>query len=352
MKLNFFVENCFSSCFENICLFGFFDLFIGVLFLCLNAYAFIQMTKYYRKLNFENTILLISFAQLILFLIIMILYYQEVIYIFHFLQISVICLINRKFVKLSRGFIKLKYDWINYVIIAFNIIYLISRFVVDILEKNELCDSSLGKYFSFSYYFIELMASILLTVYCCKFLNIIKQKLYKARKESKILQQNDTLQNSINSGNDNKKSLILFNFNNDDENGNEELFYEFKKKQLRLLFLVDIIATVNECAIDLCIILIDSKFIYDLFYYISCLISLFHVFVIFLSFYWIIRRQYNSDKRNNEDNEIFGESDLIDNNFIEKEIKTIETQNIKNEINKSVTDTLKKQKSYLNEDFD
>ena len=238
MKLNFFVENCFSSCFENICLFGFFDLFIGVLFLCLNAYAFIQMTKYYRKLNFENTILLISFAQLILFLIIMILDFQEVIYIFHFLQISVICLINRKFVKLSRGFIKLKYDWINYVIIALNIIYLISRFVVDILEKNELCDSSLGKYFSFSYYFIELMASILLTVYCCKFLNIIKQKLYKARKESKILQQNDTLQNSINSGNDFKKSLILFNFNNDDENGNEELFYEFKKKQLRLLFLV------------------------------------------------------------------------------------------------------------------
>ena len=113
-----------------------------------------------------------------------------------------------------------------------------------------------------------------------------------------------------------------------------------------------IIATITECAIDLCIILIDSKFIHDLFFYISCLISLFHVFVIFLSFYWIIRRQYNSNKRNNEDNEIFGESDLIDNNFIEKEIKTIETQNIKNENNKSVTDTLKKQKSYLNEDFD
>ena len=66
MKIKFAVKECFID-YYNTCLFLFYNFFLGVVSLVLNAYALFKMTKYYRKLNFDNIIVLLSFLDLIFF---------------------------------------------------------------------------------------------------------------------------------------------------------------------------------------------------------------------------------------------------------------------------------------------
>ena len=59
-------------------------------------------------------------------------------------------------------------------IIIINIIYLVSLIVLYAL--------SLDNYISRYYYIIELISSIMLTIYGCKFLNLIKKKFINDKK--------------------------------------------------------------------------------------------------------------------------------------------------------------------------
>lgn len=63
------------------------------------------MTNYYGKMNFENTLLLLSSIQSILLLIEIIISKNILISFFIFIQILSMCLINFKFKKISLGFI-------------------------------------------------------------------------------------------------------------------------------------------------------------------------------------------------------------------------------------------------------
>ena len=58
-----FYSKCFTSNFENFCYFCFLDLLFGLFLLIFNIFAFAQMTKYYGKMNFENTMILLSSIQ-------------------------------------------------------------------------------------------------------------------------------------------------------------------------------------------------------------------------------------------------------------------------------------------------
>ena len=58
-----FLNKCIVSDFEKSCYEGYAILFIGFIIIIFNIIAFIKMTKYYGKMNFENTVLLLSFVQ-------------------------------------------------------------------------------------------------------------------------------------------------------------------------------------------------------------------------------------------------------------------------------------------------
>jgi hypothetical protein len=336
MKINYAVKECFIN-YSNICLFLFYNLFLGVVSLGLNAYALFKMTKYYRKLNFDNIIVLLSFLDLIFFLIDMILIEGILYYIFIFIRIFIICLINLKFVKASKEFLKIKYYWINYLIIAFNFIFLIARITLLELYINNDYDASyydIKIYVNFSSYFIELIALGILIFYCRKYLILIKQKMHNET-ESYNLQQNEEEFDSINPMNGNKKNITLFDFNMDNRIGSNELYFKSKKNQIMLLFLMNIILSIISLIISLIIrIIIASyksgyeKYNYTIkvLGYISDLIEIFQNLSICLSFYWIIRKQYDS---NNENNKVYEEINLINGNIIQQNILYKDQPNIK-----------------------
>ena len=336
MKIKFAVEECFID-YYNICLFLFYNFFLGVVSLGLNAYALFKMTKYYRKLNFDNIIVLLNFLDLILFLMNMILSEGILYYIFIFIRIFIICLINLKFVKASKEFLKIKYYWINYLIIAFNFIFLIARITLLELYINNDYDASYYDiiiYANFPSYFIELIALGILIFYCRKYLILIKQKMHNET-ESYNLQQNEEEFDSINPMNGNKKNITLFDFNMDNRIGSNELYFKAKKNQIMLLFLMNIILSIISLIISLIIRIIIASYKSDyekydytikVLGYISDLIEIFQNLSICLSFYWIIRKQYDS---NNENNKVYEEINLINGNIIQQNILYKDQPNIK-----------------------
>ena len=291
------------------------------------------MTKYYRKLNFDNIIVLLNFLDLILFLMNMILSEGILYYIFIFIRIFIICLINHKFVKASKEFLKIKYYWINYLIIAFNFIFLIARITLLELYINNDYDASYYDiiiYANFPSYFIELIALGILIFYCRKYLILIKQKMHNET-ESYNLQQNEEEFDSINPMNGNKKNITLFDFNMDNRIGSNELYFKSKKNQIMLLFLMNIILSIISLIISIIIASCESD--YEKYYftiyvldYIYDSIDIFHNIAIYLSFYWIIRKQYDS---NNENNKVYEEINLINGNIIQQNILYKDQPNIK-----------------------
>ena len=301
-----FLETCLNSSLPNICYYGFFNLLLGVVFAIFNCYGFIKMTRFFHKIKFENMLLLLSLIQLILFLIAMVLVYSIFFYLFIFIQIGIILLINKKFVNLSKGFLDIKLPWLNSMIIIINIIYLVSLIVLYAL--------SLDNYISRYYYIIELISSIMLTIYGCKFLNLIKKKFINDKK----------LQTNNKTSSENTEIKNLDNFISTSGN---ELFYIIKKKQLTILCLSNIIFTIIEFSIELSFIFIESSEINHILIYVYFSISLLHSIIIFFSFYWIIREQYNKSVNLSDIDSDNDDNNLIDENYIEEEIINIENQN-------------------------
>lgn len=306
---NFF-DKCISSEFDNSCYFGYFVLVFGLFVLLSNLYAFLKMTKYYGKMNFENTILLLSLIQSIILLFQMILSYEFFECLFIFIQILSMTLINYKFEKISIGYINIKYSLLNKVILGINIIYLIIYFTLLIPQyvKNLF-------YLNIFYFILEIFSSFYLKYHCSIFLNLIKQdkKKLKEKKEQKdnLVENNKNLENFI--------GINMIG---------EGLFYLIKKRQLSLIYFSNLLLSIIEFILDIIFNFHEqiSSHLY-LIFYIDFFVYFIHNIIIFISFYWMVRKQYIS---NNEKNIIANEvknENLIDEKFIEEEESHIEEEN-------------------------
>ena len=65
---NFIFQCINKSLVDESCILGSSVLILSLILLVLNIYALIKMTKFYKKMNFENTIILLSIIQTIQFL--------------------------------------------------------------------------------------------------------------------------------------------------------------------------------------------------------------------------------------------------------------------------------------------
>ena len=304
------------SQFPNYCYSSFFVIFFGFLLFILNFFAFIKMTKYYGKMNFENTILLLSSIQSIFLLVEIIISINILISFFIFLQILSMCLINFKFKKISKGFFNLKYNTLTKFIAIINVIYLfifISVFVVDYLIEEI---QNLIFYLSIFYYLLEICSSFLLSYNCCAFLGIIKQ--YKLKEIPKNKEESENY-------------FLKFNMVGDG------LFYLIKKRQISLLYLGNILCTFIEFGFDFVITIFfkDEKVdkndnsLINYFYYSYFFLCLIHNSIVFISFYWLIKGQYNTKKEVDIDYEEDENDDnrLIDDKYIKEEIVNIQHEN-------------------------
>lgn len=271
-------------------------------------------------------------------------------YIFTFLQTVILCMINIKFTKTSKGMVKIKFEGINIIILIINTIYLIGLFILYFLDLLEYTN----RYPYYAYYLVELSASIVLTIYSCKFLNIIKNKLYNNKEKTPSFSESIDIEAQTKTSSKLehiKNSIYLFRYDYQD---NSQLFYSFKKKQLTFLYLSNIICTVVECATEVALLIcIESSLnVIQLITYIHFLVTLFHNIIIFFAFFWIVRNNFNINKQVLDHTNSINEEGLIDDNFIEQEVKKIETQNIGPDGDKNNDDKLNKKTTYLTDDFE
>ena len=307
-----FLSKCFMINCDKSCYLGYISLFIGIIIMILNLFAFIKMTRYYGKMNFENTILFLSFIQSVILVIQMIFSFNNLICFFFFIQILSMCLLNYKFRKISRGFIKLKYEKVTKAIIAINIIYVLLYIIMRILGYSfDLM------YLNIFYYLLEIITSFFLAYHCRVFLSLIKQDKSNENKNT----TSDVRQNTQN--------FLGINLIGDG------LFYLIKKKQLSLLYLGNIICSFIEFIIDICKNLKPDYFYY--FYFTFFFICFIHNSNIFISFYFIVREQYSSKREKYLFNHDINNGNIIDDKFLEEEASHIEGEN-------------KKISFYLNED--
>ena len=301
-----FYEKCFISKFPHVCFEGFSVLLFGFLFSILNLYAFIRMTKYYGKMNFENTVLLFSAIQSIFLIIEMIISENILISVFIFIQISSMCLINYKFKKISKGFVNLKYNYLTIIIAVVNTVYLFVFFAIYIIERLNFIDK-ISFYIITFYYILELLSSFLLSYNCCVFLGLMKNYQIKDKK---------------------KESTNLVG------NG---LFYLIKKRQITLLYMGNILCSFFDFGFNFAMTFIIDKnrkendFYYV--YYSFFLLCFIHNSINYISFYWMIREQY-SKEQDIEISEEYEEDEnaddnILDQKFIEGEIFEIKKENTK-----------------------
>ena len=311
-----FYNKCLTFGIERVCFAGYLLLLFGIILLISNIFAFIKMTKYYGKMNFENTILLLSSIQSLLLIVQMISSENFFISIFLFIQIMDMCLINKKFKKISEGYINIKFVHVTTILLLIDIVYC---FIFNIAYIFEAYLHSINLfYLNIFYYLLEIFTSFFLAYHCRKFLGYIKEDKPKEKKES-----NDKNPDINKKPIEKKKSDKLLVVNN---KIGDELFYSIKKKQLSLLYLSNILCSFLEFIFE--IILNFTKYSPYLINYIYHFIFFIHNSIIFICFYWMIRIQYSS----NIDNKIIGDKEenkekLIDDKYIKEEENCIEEEN-------------------------
>lgn len=349
-----FYDKCFTSHFTNTCYAGYSVLTFGFIIFVLNSLAFMKMTNYYGKMNFENTVLLLSSFQSIMLIIEIVIAKNVLISSFIFIEILSMCLINFKFNKISKGFVKLKYNNLNKIVLTLDIIYLFVFIIIFIIDSLNHTDNILY-YLSFFYYLLEIFSSFLLTYYCCVFLGLIKQ--FDEKKNQNI--SNDCY---------NRKSNLSDNINNnikiEDSNKSSSaksimvgagLFYLVKKRQITLLYLGNILFSFFALGFDTIMTFVitdEEKDAYQYIYYTYFLFCFFHNSINNIAFYWMIREQYKKPEEVDiEDTEEEGKQNkLINTKYIEGEIMNIENENKR--ISKYIDDDKKIKRIETNDSFE
>jgi hypothetical protein len=241
-------------------------------------------------MNFENTIIFLSSIQSVVLIEQMIFVQYDLLNVFLFLQINSLCLINHKFQKISEGYVLMKYKIYNLIIFLINILFFILsiiKFIWDVVQFF---------YFEFAYIILEIFTSFFLTYYCQVYLKLIKKRL-KEDKEQKNMVGN-------------------------------EIFYKIRQKQYSYLYLANILFSLLEFVFD---ILLKIKYnnnedkelslnYIDFFAFFTFFI---HNSTNFMSFYWIIRKQY----RFKIPEKVIKNEELIDEKYIEDEAIHIEEEN-------------------------
>ena len=165
-----FIDQCNISIFDESCIFGTIVLIVSFVLLVLNIFACIKMTIFYKKMNFENTIILLSIFQTLLLQVVLITSYDIFFEAFFLLQIFIISLIIRKFIILAKEpktFIEK-----NKVFILLNILNVLIFFLyplyLKISKEHQL-------FFKLFYRLFHAITTCILTYYCRFFINLINK---------------------------------------------------------------------------------------------------------------------------------------------------------------------------------
>ena len=369
-----FIDKCtYNSISDKSCISGIIILVISFLPLFFNIYAFSKMTAFYKKLNFENGIILISAIEIFILEFALTTSFDFFLQSFFFLQIITISLLIKKFSILIKD-IKSIFKK-NIFFILLNIINLIIfiLYIIFIAKSNE------------NTFIINLVYKIfyLFSVCILSYIGIFLNRLISQHKREYIENYNsmfDPGQLSIDSkeisglgsiisdgsqpnnnivSSSNSKNKDINNLNYDTEKKKKgERFYHIKRKQNKCLYIINLICSIIEFIFTIIRFFILDKdflkhktkivpitFTSEIIYYIYIFICLVNVSVIFFCFYFYIRRQYSRDTK------VFKKrpsKKILDEAFIEEQIKQDEGSDMNGGI---ITDRKKMRKKSSMDQF-
>ena len=287
-----------------------------------NVYAFAKMTIFYKKLNFENSIILIAAIEIFILEFTLTTSFDIFLEFFFFLQIFSISWLIKKFSNLIKD-IKSIFKK-NILFISINIINLVI-FIVYIIcmiraEKNIYILNLIYKIF----YFI----STCLLGYICIFMNrlILKHKLEYLENYNNlfepyllIMDNNDLIDFESLNSDGTKENSNNINSSNKNDNINEnqkeyikkgEVFYHIKKRQNKCLFIINSLCSfleliftiiryfsINEDFLEDIYKIVPLTLLSEILFYFFILICFINVSAIFFSFYYYIRRQYSRNPK-------------------------------------------------------
>jgi len=350
-----FVYKCANiSPSDKSCITGIVISVITAIPLFLNVYAFAKMTMLYKKINFENGIILISAIEIFILQFALTLSFDFLLQSFFFLQIITISLLIKKFSNLfkdMKSIFKKNIFFILLNIINLSIFILYIVFMIKSHEKIYIINLS---------YKIFYLISVCILSFICIFTN----KIISQHKKEYIENYNNFFDpNLLNIENNELNELGSIDYDNDvdynigsssnsnnkDSNNQEnekakkqkgERFYHIKRKQNKCLFLINLICSIIELAFTFIrFFVLDKEFLNhkykiiaitfrsEIIFYVYILICIINISVIFFCFYFYIRRQYSADTK------VFKKhpsKQIIDDDFIEEQ-KMQEDDNDMNE---------------------
>lgn len=318
-----FIDRCSKySLSDESCIMGIIIFVISFIPLFFNVYAFAKMTIFYKKLNFENSIILIAAIEIFILEFTLTTSFDIFLQFFFFLQIFSISWLIKKFSNLIKD-IKSIFKK-NILFISINIINLVI-FIVYIIcmiraEKNIYILNLIYKIF----YFI----STCLLGYICIFMNrlILKHKLEYLENYNNlfepyllIMDNSDLIDFESLNSDGTKENSNNINSSNKNDNINEnqkeyikkgEVFYHIKKRQNRCLFIINSLCSfleliftiiryfsINEDFLEDIYKIVPLTLLSEILFYFFILICFINVSAIFFSFYYYIRRQYSRNPK-------------------------------------------------------
>ena len=318
-----FIDRCSKySLSDESCIMGIIIFVISFIPLFFNIYAFAKMTIFYKKLNFENSIILIAAIEIFILEFTLTTSFDIFLEFFFFLQIFSISWLIKKFSNLIKD-IKSIFKK-NILFISINIINLVI-FIVYVIcmiraEKNIYILNLIYKIF----YFI----STCLLGYICIFMNrlILKHKLEYLENYNNlfepyllIMDNNDLIDFESLNSDGTKENSNNINSSNKNDNINEnqkeyikkgEVFYHIKKRQNKCLFIINSLCSfleliftiiryfsINEDFLEDIYKIVPLTLLSEILFYFFILICFINVSAIFFSFYYYIRRQYSRNPK-------------------------------------------------------
>ena len=291
------LEKCASDSFSSLnCILGTSTFVFSILIISINCYGFYKMAKFFHKINFETSLILMNILQLLIIQFLIITNYEILIEFFNLVQIGMLTWIIRKFnILLKKPLSSFKK---NRLFIFFNIVNigLIIYYIIEITV-----DTSYDFLYPIILFHISfsLICAGILSIYSCSLINMIK-KINKTEKENLeiIFDSSDELPNSEN-------LLIQKNDETSKKKDDFFIFYHKRETQIKSLYRINLVCIFIQFCLILFILLIPNfnfkkesyKIIPEtklsqIFYYLYILICTINSFSNFFCFYWRIKSQY------------------------------------------------------------
>ena len=299
LKDNLF-EKCVSDSFISLnCILGTSTFVFSILIISFDCYGFYKLAKYFHKINFETSLILMNIIQLLIIQFLIITSYEILVEFFNLAQIGMLTWIIRKFnILLKKPLSSFKR---NRLFIFFNIINfsLIIYYTVEIIVDTS---------YDFLYPIIlihtsfSLLCASILTIYSCSLLAKIK-KINKTEKQNLevIFDSSDELPNS-------NENLLIQKTEEVSKKENDFIFYHKRENQIKPLYKINLVCTFLQLSFILTVLFIPNinfkkesykvipeTTLSQIFYYVYIIVCIINAFTNFFCFFWRIKSQYKTN---------------------------------------------------------